>query len=728
MIQDLGVRKARIDVLSFFCIIRNAYSRCKPEDAHKILERHLARFGSKSNLVLYIDGQQALEKEETARRRKESRTVAAAKCMKSLQNLEDLINQNSRPRKRHFSDARSTLAATFYWSLDDRRSFVKYMEDAGWCVQICKTEADVAIAVDCQPDDIVISQDSDFLAYNTVSTLWRPVSKHVLLEYKLANVCLALQLSRAQLTALAIVSRNDYNRNLYSLGPITNYSLIKGICSPDIESIVTAYLGHVVVSNKNKEGQTFRISIQVFVNKQQTPVPIQPAPVVSHDDTTTSNPSFETLQSKFRSICSRYEEMKKIRPLDRICNREIVRLKSSHTKNRYRTVESPAFIRTPPRVQPANEENCASLILSPQGGSSLEEQESHAPLPRTRIPNNRPRYSFKRIEHKKVKKRPPPPKMKQYTWKPHKEQDPKPDKAQPAPKPKAPLRTLESFVEPAKTEKIGVIRSMRYQHPTSSLSIGTLAANVKLALEDEDSLQYEVVTVIEAAVMEATRVKRQAQVLIGTFIEYVDRNGVTEEDRKHLDQFSPRVDMSNIKHDADNPVEVDDDGDEVQGIIDDDGAEEVEDDEGESESSSKEGPSPVKNKKGGRAVTKSGFALAFLCCLYTGAPRTRADVCSFVDRLKHLGLYEPPPCPRANNTMPFTPVDLLESAAGQLERELKMMYKNGTCDVHKTLAAQLGKGLLAVSMADIQIRGDVSAIRCFSQPENHAQLNGMGVA
>lgn len=171
--------------------------------------------------------------------------------------------------------------------------------------------------------------------------------------------------------------------------------------------------------------------------------------------------------------------------------------------------------------------------------------------------------------------------MKQYKWKPHKEQEKRPEKSSPSRKPKSPLRTLDSFLQPAKTDKIGVIRSMKYHHRTSSLSVGTLAANVKLALKDQVTLQKEVATVLENAVMEATRVKRQAQMLIGTYIEHVDKNGLTEEDRNFLDYLSPRVDMSSVKNGVDSAIEVDDDGDEVKGIVDDKEAEDVDEDDDE---------------------------------------------------------------------------------------------------------------------------------------------------
>ncbi|KAF8946092.1 hypothetical protein BGZ46_005874, partial [Entomortierella lignicola] len=138
----MGSRRGLVDILSFFAVIRNAYSRNAPDNAHTILEQHLLRFGSKANLVLYIDGGPCLEKQETAKHRKESRDKASNKCSESMNKLESIIKNNIKPRKRHFTDIRTSLAATFYWSSEDRQSFITYMRQAGWTVRICQTEAD----------------------------------------------------------------------------------------------------------------------------------------------------------------------------------------------------------------------------------------------------------------------------------------------------------------------------------------------------------------------------------------------------------------------------------------------------------------------------------------------------------------------------------------------------------------------------------------------------------
>ncbi|KAF8942197.1 hypothetical protein BGZ46_006813, partial [Entomortierella lignicola] len=130
------------------------------------------------------------------------------------------------------------------------------------------------------------------------------------------------------------------------------------------------------------------------------------------------------------------------------------------------------------------------------------------------------------------------------------------------------------------TNKLAITRMMNYQHPTTSLYIGTLSANVKRALPNQDHVQHEVMAVHLKAAREAARIKRQAQRLIGRYIEHLAKSGlgsVNAEDRKLLDLLCPRVTMKDVKNDANDDAE-DDDDDESAGIMEEDG----EDDEDES--------------------------------------------------------------------------------------------------------------------------------------------------
>ncbi|KAG0038535.1 hypothetical protein BGZ83_003053 [Gryganskiella cystojenkinii] len=150
-----------------------------------------------------------------------------------------------------------------------------------------------------------------------------------------------------------------------------------------------------------------------------------------------------------------------------------------------------------------------------------------------------------------MEERPPPPKMKQYVWKPHMEPEPKPK-----PKPKS-LST-----SPATTEKLKIARMMAYQHHIVSLYVGTLSHYVKQALPNQTSLQDEVASLLQDVSSEAVRIKREAQILTGMNIEHLVENGLESlvaQDPIFLDQLCPRVTMEDIENYAN--MEEDDDGD-----------------------------------------------------------------------------------------------------------------------------------------------------------------------
>jgi len=121
-----------------------------------------------------------------------------------------------------FNAIQKATEKVFYWSAESRAEFAQYLEQNGWTVQVAPTEADLAIARDCGPADIVISKDSDMAIYKSVHRICRPISGGRFLDYKLQDVVDTLGLTRQQLCVLGIVSRNDYNRNIASLGSATN--------------------------------------------------------------------------------------------------------------------------------------------------------------------------------------------------------------------------------------------------------------------------------------------------------------------------------------------------------------------------------------------------------------------------------------------------------------------------------------------------------------------------
>ncbi|KAF9927236.1 hypothetical protein FBU30_003419 [Linnemannia zychae] len=214
-------------------------------------------------MSLYIDGHQAEEKSSTTADRERKREQASELTIVALDTLESRLDNDNRNK--------------------------------GWTVKVADTEADLAIAIDADPDNIIISSDSDMMAYATVHTLWRLVSGGVILVYNIPDLLGALDITRAQLTALAVVSRNDYNKNVRSLGPATNFSIIKFI-KHDAKS----YL-------KTPAARIFQAQSGCLWILNQTKVE-------TDESLPGSQILFEQLQDRFREICKRYDERKQHQP------------------------------------------------------------------------------------------------------------------------------------------------------------------------------------------------------------------------------------------------------------------------------------------------------------------------------------------------------------------------------------------------------------------------------
>lgn len=69
------------------------------------------------------------------------------------------------------------------------------MHGLRWVVKVCTTEADIGIAQDAQPGDIIISTNSDMLGYASIITLWQPVSQNLILVYSLPDLLATIGLS-----------------------------------------------------------------------------------------------------------------------------------------------------------------------------------------------------------------------------------------------------------------------------------------------------------------------------------------------------------------------------------------------------------------------------------------------------------------------------------------------------------------------------------------------------
>ncbi|KAI8346471.1 hypothetical protein B0O80DRAFT_469158 [Mortierella sp. GBAus27b] len=263
--------KLRVDVSSVhYSTIRYLYTN--PTDineAHTKLEYWMSKYGDKENTRFYVDGEVALEKSRTHIDRQQRRQVALAKADTGISDLESRLVEEKRVRKRHISTVYKNLRDGFHWSIEHRTSFVDFMKSKGYDIVLCQTEADVLIATECKPEDAVVSCDSDMLFYKTIPKVWRPSRRFVL--YEKTSLLQALGLTSTQLTALGILSGNDYVSNIPHLAIATNRKI-------DEKDIVRQFLAHPQVKRKiDQDGgcwteDVYANAIKVFVTMQQSVV------------------------------------------------------------------------------------------------------------------------------------------------------------------------------------------------------------------------------------------------------------------------------------------------------------------------------------------------------------------------------------------------------------------------------------------------------------------------
>ncbi|KAG0222810.1 hypothetical protein BGX31_008846, partial [Mortierella sp. GBA43] len=496
---------------AFFSNIITAYSSKPKEAAHATIAAKLRQFARTSSAVVCIDGDRAQEKSATNKERDETRRKALGKAEASIRRFKDRVDIGLGIRKQHHQDIRKHLRNAFTWSSTTKNELATYLRDQGWRVVQCDLEADTAIARDCTNNDVVLTRDSDAIVYQSIPMIWRPVGRKILV-YDKERLLSTLGLTRQQMTALGIVSHNDYNRNIPTLGSATNLKLVKNLEATDVRALVQKYLNSPVVQRKNRNQETFSASMNVFVDLRQTSAPAFESrnPVL-----------YESMRSTYNQLC---EKQKEQRSASAISGTKPNRHKPSQQFNRYRTVESP---------------------------------------------DQRPRYSHK-TRIRKIK-HDPPPVIAEYTWKPWKEppetpETPETPKIRQRSKKRRKMNALDQGTDTGRVlKKTDMYYKMSHEHPIVTLDVGTLKANIHRATTLGDTqLEAEVLKTIQEIVHHAGNTKRTFQSLIGQFIErLLEQEEIQESDREILDLLCPRIVSADLDVAEDN--EVDDEDGEVDG-------------------------------------------------------------------------------------------------------------------------------------------------------------------
>ncbi|KAG0015955.1 hypothetical protein BGZ82_001245, partial [Podila clonocystis] len=341
--------------------------------------------------------------------------------------------------------------------------------------------------------------------------------------------------------------------------------------------------------------------------------------------------------------------------------------------------------------------------------------------------------------------------MKQFYQKPYKVQPEAPPNNQTSTnKSKAKAEKVPSFTSKplADMDKNGLVCSMAWYHPMSTLDVGTLSTNTKRVFMsksmtpesttpklmtpklttpesttpesttstlDRPDLQQQVMECMQEATWLTAGVKRKAQRLIGQFIETLQEMMNKAEEMLSVMLHTENKTMSEaerfkVRKDAisDDECKIldnlcdwvkpkDDDGNEV-----------------DSQKKGNEDNSDINDK----STNQAQFLHSFLTYLYSGNyPKTNARirviVNTLIDWLVNHEFYDPPrKRGEINATMPFTPNHLVRSVSGQVAAEFKQMYTSGTHELYKKVKIMKEKGTVGVNV-DIQIWDDISAIENF---------------
>ncbi|KAF8926966.1 hypothetical protein BGZ47_002433 [Haplosporangium gracile] len=405
--------------------------------------------------------------------------------------METRVGGRRRVRKRDFTKLNKLISAAFYWTRDARASLAIYLCEQGWTVVECRSEADIAIAIDSRPQDIVVSGHSDMLIYATVHTIWRPISRGKYLVYHLPKVLSYLGVSRLGLTVLGIVCKNDYTPNLTRMGLSTNIKILKSleegkaagaepVAVANVETMVKRYLTHPEVVRRNPVATHLDAAVRVFAGRQfkilVAATPSRPSDHANSTNCSTQKPSdLPALLERLCVLRQRLDENKKSLVADQLKQRMGV-------YNRYATVDRPPDQRPP---------------IHSSG----------------RRYKRRQRYAIK--TRSQVVKHEPPEAMKQYQWKPWKSSAVTSSKPKPPPR----LPSAEGM------DKKDLVNAMARDHPLRTLDIGTINANATRGLSrefgPEGSSVYlpRIKIALRDIAQQSSQVKRVCQRAIGLYLE-----------------------------------------------------------------------------------------------------------------------------------------------------------------------------------------------------------------
>ncbi|KAF9189781.1 hypothetical protein BGZ49_003773, partial [Haplosporangium sp. Z 27] len=338
---------------AFFWSVRFILTTKNKKEAYEAIDKMLySRFASRDNVVIFIDGQRTEEKKKTAQvRLTRSRTqlLRAKKIIDEMKANAKIGKAISSAKHKRYS---RYLSQSVMLTNNDCTNLFNGLKKRGWDVVLGPGEADLAIrkrSSKLTRPFAVVTGDSDLLAHCSVPVIYRP-SRGEFYEYDVDECAKALGISRLQLTALAIVSKNDYTNNPFHFGVATNLEIIKDMnpASIDtIDSILSRYCHSQSVYRRTEvDVSHFKFANRVFYEGKEFVIK-------SDNDVEVKNHQAEVVKLRDR-LKEAKDEMAQNAQARREANREHkaqspnpFRHGKYQTFNRYRTIDQALFPQKP---------------------------------------------------------------------------------------------------------------------------------------------------------------------------------------------------------------------------------------------------------------------------------------------------------------------------------------------------------------------------------------------
>ncbi|KAG0318367.1 hypothetical protein BGZ99_005713, partial [Dissophora globulifera] len=218
----------------------------------------LQRSFSAPSVTLHFDGAPSTQKNKAHTDRTANFNAYATRTVASVYAISEILNlygqglfpagtNRPAPRsvvRRILKSYRTVLQhwrSTRFLDQQTKNALVAGLRTLGWTVCTCRGETDVCIASLPGQATTVATSDSDFLFHHVPNVLRQdPNDKTSFRLYNTPQILLQLGITRHMWTTLAIVTNNDYTRNVRRYGVVTNLAVIKSL--PNAPTLTTRQL------------------------------------------------------------------------------------------------------------------------------------------------------------------------------------------------------------------------------------------------------------------------------------------------------------------------------------------------------------------------------------------------------------------------------------------------------------------------------------------------------